>query len=281
MKYRVSTVLLLCSALFSLNGCVTPPTPDEGAMSSVSSQSVPPGPVAMQKTISYSKIIDLSHTIAPDIPLWPGDPPVVFTNVADFATDGYFLRNFSMGEHSGTHMNAPSSFKNGADGIDTYDASSRVLPAVVIDVRARTTNNPDYALTKADLLAWEGVHGLVPAGSLVLLYTGWQEKWGDPVAFFNQDANGALHFPGFAGATTTFLLQQRSIAGVGIDTHGADPGLDQTYATNTQVLKHNGIVLECVANLDKIPATGATLVLGILKLKGGSGSPLSVMAFAP
>ncbi|PIV25991.1 MAG: cyclase [Anaerolineae bacterium CG03_land_8_20_14_0_80_58_20] len=234
-----------------------------------------------QKSINYSKVVDLSHVIDTNIPLWPGDPPVVFETVAEFATDGYYLRRFSMGEHSGTHMNAANSFHENGTGIDAYTPESLVVPAVVIDIRAQTADNPDYALTKDDVLAWEKEHGKIPAGSVVLLYTGWQEKWNDPKAFFNEDADGGLHFPGFDGATTRFLLDERKIAGVGIDTHGADPGQDTSYATNTQVTEVNGIVLECVTNLDQLPPTGTTLVLGILRLKDGSGTPLSVMAFVP
>jgi kynurenine formamidase len=233
------------------------------------------------KSIDYRSVVDLSHVIDTNIPLWPGDPPVVFENVADFATDGYYLRRFSIGEHSATHMNAANSFHENGTGIDAYKPESLVVPAVVIDIRAKAANNPDYALTKADVLAWEKKHGKIHSGSVVLLYTGWQEKWGDPTAFFNEDADGGLHFPGFDGATTRFLLDERRIAGTGIDTHGVDPGQDASYATNTQVTEVNGIVLECLTNLDQLPPTGTTLVLGILRLKNGSGTPLSVMAFIP
>ena len=245
----------------------------------VTPQSGPSG--GAPRTISFSRIVDLSHVIDTNIPLWPGDPPVEFQAVASFATEGYYLRKFTIGEHSATHINAPNSFWEGGIGIDAYSPESFVVSAVVIDVRSKTQSDPDYALTKKDLFDWEAAHGEVPPGSVVILYTGWQEKWSDPVAFFSQDASGGLHFPGFAGPTTRFLLDHRGIAGVGIDTHGADPGQDESFATNTQVLEQNGIVLECLTNLDKLPPTGTTLVLGALRLKDGSGSPLTVTAFAP
>lgn len=272
-KWAIMTI-----ALPLLAACETPGAEPAVDPTAPAQQALGGGPA---KTITYRSVVDLSHTIATNIPLWPGDPPVEFETVATFATDGYFLRRFSIGEHSGTHMNAPNSFWENGIGIDAYSPASRVVSAVVIDVRAKTQANPDYAFTKQDLFAWEAAHGEVPEGSLVILYTGWQEKWGDPVAFFNQDAGGGLHFPGFAGSTTRFLLNHRGIAGVGIDTHGADPGQDVNYATNTQVLERNGIVLECLTNLDKLPPKGTTLVLGALALKDGSGTPLSVMAFAP
>ncbi len=233
------------------------------------------------KTITYSRVIDLSHVIDTNIPVWPGDPPVEFETVADMEKDGYYLRKFAMGEHSATHINAPNCFHEGGVGIDAYPPTSFIVPALVIDVRKHTTENPDYALTKDDVLAWEQQYGQIPAESVVIMYTGWQEKWNSPTEFFNQDASGGLHFPGFGGETTTFLLEERQIAGVGIDTHGVDPGQDKTYATNVQVSAQQGIILECLTHLDQLPAVGTTLVIGILRLHEGSGTPVSVMAFLP
>ncbi len=233
------------------------------------------------KTITYTKVVDLSHVIDPNIPLWPSDPPVQFETVAELGKDGYYLRRFSIGEHSGTHINAPNSFHAGGAGIDTYPASSLVVPAVVIDIQEQAAANADYTLTKLDVLRWEKQHQRIPAGSVVLLYTGWQAKWQDPKAFFNQDAQGGLHFPGFGGDTTRFLLEERRIAGVGIDTHGVDPGQEETFATNKQVLEKPRIVLENLTNLDQLPPTGTTLAIGILRLKNGSGTPVSVLAFVP
>ncbi len=233
------------------------------------------------RTIEFTRIVDLSHVISTDIPLWPGDPAVELEPVAQFDTDGYYLRRFSIGEHSATHMNAPNSFHEDGVGIDAYSPESLVVPAVVIDVREQAAADPDHAVSLEDIAAWEAVHGPVPAGAVVIAYTGWQEKWTHPAAFFNEDAEGGMHFPGFAGESTAFLLAERSIAGVGIDTHGVDPGQDEEYATNTQVLAGNGIVLENLTNLDQLPATGATLVIGILRLYEGSGTPVSVLAFVP
>lgn len=234
------------------------------------------------KSISYSRVVDLTHVISPSIPLWPGDPHVVLKVVATMKKDGYYLRSFTIGEHSATHMNAPNSFIAGnTESITSYPAAQRVLPAVVIDVRDQAAKNADYQLTKDDVLAWEAKHKKIAPGSFVILFTGWQDKWDDPKAFINQDAKQRLHFPGFGGATTKWLLAERQISGVGIDTHGVDPGLDTSYATNTQIAQAHKIAIECLANLDQLPATGATLVLGPLQLQDGSGSPLSIMAFIP
>jgi kynurenine formamidase len=238
--------------------------------------------VSGAKTISYSRVIELSHVIGPSIPLWPGDPHVVVEVVATMEKDGYYLRRFSIGEHSATHVNAPNSFIAGnAEGITSYPASQRVVPAVVIDVRDKAARDADYQLTTVDVLVWESTHGKIAPNSFVILLTGWEDKWNDPKAFINQDAKGSLHFPGFAGATTKWLLAERQISGLGIDTHGVDPGLETSHATNTQIAKAHKIAIECMANLDELPPTGATLVIGPLQLQGGSGSPASIVAFVP
>ncbi|WP_242522219.1 cyclase family protein [Pseudomonas orientalis] len=232
------------------------------------------------KQLQFQRVISLSHPINPRIPLWPGDPPVAFEDVASLERDGYYLRRFSMGEHSATHMNAPNSFYADGMGIEGYSAEALVRPAVVIDVRGKAAADPDYQVSPQDIHAWEHQHGPIDAGSVVLVYTGWQHLWNDPTAFFGHDAQGS-HFPGIGEAAIGFLLEHRRIAGVGIDTHGVDYGQSSAFAINHAVLAENGIVLECLTQLDRLPATGATLVIGILALEGGSGSPASVMAFIP
>ena len=162
--------------------------------------------------MAYSHVVDLSHVITPDIPLWPGDPPVVFTDVATFLNDGYFLRMFQIGEHSATHMNAANSFIDGnTRAITSYSARQRVVKAVVIDVRAKCAADADYQLSLRDVRHWEARHGKIAKGSFVIMFTGWQAKWRDPAAFINQDAEGNLHFPGFAAATTDWLVKARNL----------------------------------------------------------------------
>lgn len=249
-----------------------------GSNSAASSSSSAAG----QKTIAYSRVVDLSHVVSPKIPLWPGDPKVVFTVVATMAKDGYYLRKFAIGEHSATHMNAPNSFVSGnTQAITSFSPEQRVVPAVVIDVRTKCAANADYQLTQQDVLDWETKNGQIASGSFVIMLTGWEDKWSDPTAFINQDAQGNLHFPGFAKATTMWLVSDRHIAGVGIDTHGVDPGSDTTYATNTEMANTQKIAIECMANLDQLPAKGATLILAPLQLQDGSGSPMDIIALVP
>nr|WP_199315544.1 cyclase family protein [Planktothrix sp. FACHB-1355] len=233
------------------------------------------------KTITYSQVIHLSHVIDIDIPQWPGDPPVEFEIVAELEKHGYYLRRFSIGEHSATHINAPKSFYVNGMGIDRYPAESLIVPAVVIDMRDKVADNFDYTLTINDVKNWEQQHGQIPVNSIVLLYTGWQEKWLDKNAFLNQDSEGKLHFPALTSETTQFLIAERQIAGVGIDTHGVDCAQDPTFATNRLVLAQSGIVLENLTNLERLPPIGTILVIGHLRLKDGSGSPAAVIGLVP
>jgi kynurenine formamidase len=252
------------------------------ACSSNSTASSPSPAASGQKTVAYSRVVDLSHVVGTKIPLWPGDPKVVFSVVATMAKDGYYLRSFTIGEHSATHMNAPNSFVSGnTQAITSYSPEQRVVPAVVIDVRDKCAANADYQLTKQDVLDWEAKNGQIAQGSFVIMLTGWEDKWSDPQAFINQDAKGNLHFPGFAKATTMWLVSDRRIAGVGIDTHGVDPGSDTSYATNTEMANTHKIAIECMANLDQLPAKGATLILAPLQLQDGSGSPMDIIALVP
>ena len=230
------------------------------------------------QNIQFDRIVDLSHLITPDLPVWPNDPPVIFTTQASLQEDGYYLRNFSMGEHSATHMNAPNRFYPDAMGIDGYKPEALVRPAVVVDVQARICSNPDYVISAQDIELWEQDNGVIAPGSVVLFHTGWQSRWLEPGRFINADAQG-LHFPGVGAAATRFLLEHRAIAGIGIDTHGVDPGQETSFACNRLVLARNGIILECLNNLDQLPPTGITLVIGVLRLQAGSGSPASVLAF--
>jgi kynurenine formamidase len=215
------------------------------------------------------------------MPCWPGDPPVALTPVATLAREGYFLRELRISEHGGTHVNAPASFVAGGMAIADYPAAGWVRSAVVIAARSPAQSNPDWVLDVATVRAWEAEHGPIPAGSVVLVDTGWGDRWGDPAAFLNADAAGRLHFPGIDPETAQWLLDERAIAGVGTDTPGVDPGWSQDFATNQRVLARQGIVIECVANLDQVPPVGATLAIGVLPLVGGSGAPAAILAFCP
>ena len=234
-----------------------------------------------EKTITYRRVVDLSHPISPDIPLWPGDPALNFQTVSSLDDQDYFLRRFSMGEHSGTHLASPSAYY--ADGIDPdgIPAESLIAPAAVIDARGPASLDPDYTLSAGDVADWERRNGPINPNTLVLLNTGWSRFWSQPARFFNTGDDGAMHTPGFSLELVRFLLEWREVAGLGIDTHGIDAGADTDLSVSRLVLARSALVLECLNNLDQLPPTGATVVVGRLRLIGGSGSPASVLALTP
>ena len=229
----------------------------------------------------HSRIVDLSHPLSVQMPLWPGDPPPEFEDWATIARDGYYLRRFSLSEHAGTHLTAPASFYSNGRTVDQYTSEELVKPAVVIDARQQCQANPNYALTPDDVTAWESRHGPVPADSIALLLTGWADRWNNPAAYLGTDADGNLHFPGFGPDAAALLLNGRGVAGLGTDTAGVEPGIDDSFAVSRLVLSQLRIVLENLANLHQLPPTNAVIVIGLLQLEGGSGSPAAVTAFCP
>ncbi len=235
----------------------------------------------LERTDAFRRVVDLTHPIRPDIPTWPGDPPVQFETSATVQRDGYFLRRISMGEHSGTHISTPSTFSDQGPGPDGIAPEALIAPAVVIDSRANAGQNPDYTLTAADLAEWERRHGRIAAGSIALLLTGWHRYWDEPGRFINLGDDGLMHTPGFGSDAAEFLLDERAAAGAGIDTHGVDAGSDAELLVSRRFAQAGGMILECLNNLDRLPATGSTLVIGRLPLVGGSGSPACVLALAP
>lgn len=234
-----------------------------------------------ENIIAYRRVVDLSHPISPDIPVWPGDPAVDFQPVSSLDDQDYFLRRFSMGEHSGTHLAASATYYDDGVDPDGIPAESLVAPAVVIDVRRPASLDPNYTLSAGDVADWERTHGPIDPHTLVLLNTGWARFWDRPARFLNAGDDGAMHTPGFSLEAARFLLEWREVAGLGIDTHGIDPGADTDLSVSRLVLARPALVLECLNNLDQLPPTGATVVVGRLRLVGGSGSPASVLALIP
>lgn len=231
--------------------------------------------------IRFTSWVELHHPLHGRVPVWPGDPPVQFSEHARHERDGYFLRRLSLGEHSGTHLNAPVHFFPQGLTVDQIPPEKLVLPAVVMDVRTRCAIHADHALTVEEVLAWEEEHGRIPPGCLVILFTGWQERWDTPVRYWNADPEGRLHFPGFSLASARFLIEERGAVGLASDGPGLEPGLDEAFSVNRYVLGRNALALENLCHVDRLPALGATLVIGLWRVEGGSGAPVSILAFLP
>jgi kynurenine formamidase len=229
--------------------------------------------------IRFDRIVDLSQTLRPGIPCWPGDPAVELVAVASPGDEGYLLNRLALGEHTGTHLGVAAHFASDGLAVDALPPSSLICPAVCIDLRAECAVDPDYALSRRRVERWEAEHGALPAGSAVLMNTGWSARWGDPAAYLGSDPADphALHFPGFGLDAARYLAGERGVVGLGIDTHGIDPGADTAFSVNAWWLRGRRLHLENLASLDLLPPTGITLMIGALKIAGGSGAPARVL----
>lgn len=232
-------------------------------------------------TIRFTSFIELHHPLHAGVPVWPGDPPVQFSEHARLEREGYFLRRLSLGEHSGTHLNAPAHFLPQGLAVDQIPPERLVLPAAVMDVRAACAVDADFSLPLEAVYAWEREYGRVPSGCLVILFTGWQERWDAPARYWNVDPEGRLRFPGFSLASARFLIEERGAAGLASDGPGLEPGLDEGFSVNRYLLGRNALALENLCRVDRLPAVGATLAIGLLRVEGGSGAPVSILAFLP
>ena len=224
-------------------------------------------------------VIDLAHVLGPDSPLFPIYDPVAVQDKFTHAADGFAVRSWCFDEHSGTHVDAPAHFGPGAATVDAIDPEDLVLPAVVLDVRERIGGDHDAEVTPDDVLAFERAHGPLPERCAVLALTGWGARAHDPVAYINADEGGTLHSPGFSAELMRWLAAERpGVRGVGLDTASLDPGNSTDFAAHVAWLPTGRYGIENVANLDRVPPTGATLVVGVPRYQGGTGGPARVLA---
>lgn len=269
---RNKQIVQTCSALFLLSALIVVSGVAHAGETSLTSQ---------QMAQAFSKVVFLSHVNTTDMPIFPGDPTPVLEPKFTVEKDGFALLGVTMGEHSGTHWGAPAHFNADQATADKLPASSFVFPAAVIDIRDNVAANPDYALTLDDVLSYEKVNGKIPDHAMVVAFTGWEKRWDDPKAFFNEGDDKVMHYPGISIEATQWLINNRHLGGLGIDTHGVDPGADETYATNTALLADGRIHLENLAGLEQLPAKGAWIVVGGVRNRNGSGSPATVFGFLP
>lgn len=238
------------------------------------------------------RIVDLTHTLTPEFPALQLPPQ--FGQVWAFKMEkisqydeqgpGWYWNNFSCGEHTGTHFDAPVHWVTGKDhphnSVDTIDVKNFVAPAVVVDASAEVAANEDWLLTVEFLEAWEAKHGRIPAGAWVLLRSDWSKRT-DPAAFLNLRDDGA-HTPGPTQQAVEWLIHERNVHGFGVETINTDAGQSYAwpvpYPCHTLMHGSNRYGLQCLRNLDQLPATGAVIVSAPLKIQAGSGSPLRVLA---
>lgn len=237
------------------------------------------------------RTIDLTQTLSPDTPTLVLPPE--FGQCAAFSQEeisrydergvAWYWNNFTVSEHTGTHFDAPVHWISGKDlpdnAVDTVPAANFVAEAVVIDISEKASADPDYLLTVPDIEAWEAEHGRVPPRSWVMLRTDWSKR--DVDAYTNRREDGA-HTPGPSAEAVKFLIEERDAHGLGVETIGTDAGqahlLDPPYPAHTLFHGAGRYGLQCLENLDQLPPTGSIIISAPLKIKGGSGSPLRVLA---
>ena len=189
-----------------------------------------------------------------------------------------------MAEHGGTHMDAPIHFARGKRTSDAVPLASCIGPAVVIDVRPQAAADRDYRLSVDDIQRWEKDNGRIPAGAIVIMNSGWGAFWGNKLSYLGTDKPGDvanLHFPGFSKEAAEFLVKQRDIAAIGVDTASIDYGPSTDFMVHRIINGADKPGFENLANLDRLPASGATLIALPMKITGGSGGPARIIAVLP
>jgi kynurenine formamidase len=242
---------------------------------------------AAAQTIDVSKAVDLTHTFDKDTIYWPTSDGFHWKETAWGKSEGgfwYTSANYAANEHGGTHLDSPIHFHETGATTDQIPLSKLIAPAVVVDISPACARNPDYRLSVADLTGWEKRHGRIPNGSILLVRTGWGTRWPDKKKYMGTDKPGDvanLRFPGLSREAAEFLTTQRRINGVGIDTASLDYGPSKDFIAHRILMGAGLFGLENVANLERLPPTGATLIALPMKIKGGTGGPARIIAILP
>ena len=242
-----------------------------------------------QQDFPKGEWIDLSHDFSDETIYWVTAEPFKRTTVAEGKTpQGYYYSayNYSAAEHGGTHIDAPVHFGEGKKSVDQLELSQLISPAVKIDVSSKAASDRDYLITIDDIKNWETSNGKLPEWCIVLFQTGFASKWPDKKSYLGTDQKGDaavkdLHFPGLHPDAAKWLVENRKINAVGIDTASIDYGQSTNFQSHVALMTNNIPAFENVANLDKLPVKGFHIVALPMNIKGGSGAPLRIVAFMP
>lgn len=232
-------------------------------------------------------MVDLTHAFDQDTIYWPHNKQFQWSRTSWGMTNGgywYASADFSASEHGGTHIDAPIHFGRDRSTVDQIPLERLAGPAVVIDVRAQCASNQDYELTVADIQAWEARHGRIPEGAIVFMLSGWGKRWPDKKRYLGSETPEdplSLRFPGLSRDAAEFLVTNRAIRGAGIDTASIDPGRSRDFPTHRVLNGADVYALENVAELERLPPRGATVFALPIKIKGGTGGPVRIVALVP
>lgn len=235
------------------------------------------------------EIVDLTHPFDGQAIFWPTSEPFQLQTVADGVTEAgfyYAANNFSSSEHGGTHIDSPVHFAQGRLTVDRIPLDRLIGEAFVVDVSSSAARNPDYQVTAGDFMQAEEEHGQIPDGAIVVIRTGFSSRWPDAASYLGTAARGEgavsqLHFPGVHPDAARWLVTNRSIDAIGIDTASIDYGQSTLYETHRALFERDVPAFENLAALDRLPARGATIIALPMKIGGGSGAPLRAIAILP
>ena len=269
-----SILFLLVPLIYLCTGCNTKTNPTE--------------PSILSDPFAEAKIIDLTHDFSEETIYWVTSREFELDVVFEGRTDeGYYYtaNKFATAEHGGTHIDAPIHFSENSQTVDAIPLENLIGPAIKIDVSAKALHNPDYLISVTDLTDWEAREQmLIPKGSIVLLETEFSQYYPDKIKYLGTDQRGPeavplLHFPGLSPEASAWLVEHRNIKSIGIDTPSIDYGQSQYFESHVNLMTHNIPAFENLTNLDKLPSKGFRVVALPMKIKGGSGAPLRIVAF--
>jgi kynurenine formamidase len=232
------------------------------------------------RIIHIDNIVDLTHTLTSEFPFIPVKKltyPFELIPMATLKNNGVEANSWKIHEHLGTHIDAPNHFIENQKSVDLLELKDLIVPVVVIDIEQKATLNHDAELTIEDIMTFEKTYGKIPDHACVMMYSGWAKRLADP-SFVGLDTNQVKHYPGFANDAVAFLLENRNIAGIGVDVLSFDPGTDENYTAHKTLFAAGKWGVECVANLEKIPKTGATIIVGAPKVGKATGGFTRIIA---
>jgi kynurenine formamidase len=230
--------------------------------------------------IHIDNIVDLTHTLTSDFPFIPVKKltyPFELIPMATLEGNGVEANSWKIHEHLGTHTDAPNHFIQGQKSLDQLDLRDLIVPVVVIDIEEKASKNRDAELTVGDIENFEKEFGRIPEHSCVMMYSGWEKHLRDSL-FVGLDSNQVKHYPGFSNDAIKFLVADRNIAGIGVDVLSFDPGIDESYTGHKTLFEAGKWGVECVANLSKIPKTGATVIVAAPKVGKATGGFSRIIA---
>ncbi|MGH9944348.1 MAG: cyclase family protein [Pyrinomonadaceae bacterium] len=242
-----------------------------------------------QPSFPSGTVVDLSHPYDADTIYWPTAEGFKLEKDFEGETEqGYFYaaNRFSTAEHGGTHLDAPVHFARGRQTVDQIPLAQLMGAAITVDVTRQCAAERDYQIGVADFTRWERAHGRIPRGAIVLLRTGYGRFWPDREKYMGTSERGAqavprLHFPGLHPNAARWLVTERSIKAVGLDTPSIDYGQSKLFESHRALFDKNVPAFENLANLDQLPPTGFNVIALPMKIRGGSGSPLRAVAIVP